>query len=677
MDRTQYFEDDQRQRRLDAKRATIKDWVDQGSRAVADGDWLQVGLILRDVLLPELGASRRDYPRYNHVLQGTDETWTPDALQTVSKHIDRYLTAAQQGTLTRRQTQRLIDAFESAVSIAAVDGLIDSTLVSEVPAWEYEHQVGVRHYSPTSAADKEPQLIDPDPDAELKATLVTGGQGSGKSTFVETLVEDRIARGHVVVDLLDFVKSENAMYDIEQRQTVLNDIREDMGLDLGFEDHNPPSVEVYAPLTDGLATSKVPFNTETEEYVLKPFTIPASELTYRQLVMLLPHSTRTQENYLKSAHQKLSQTGEDWTLRDIARVVRNETNAGETVADRIERALQTAQETGYIRDQDDDHTLNWSEVASDPSTIASFTIHMVRESADQKVIASYLLDSLYEYRKGLIQQRKLQESDTLTVVMRELHKIVPRSKSEQDSVATIESYMIDTMSDLLALTRHVDMEIIADTQKFKQQLSSDVSGMFHRVFAFSGQKPDVREVFKTRVDDTGPAETVAQFEPGECAMVSGAGYVMPISTAPPRSHHLDTGGDGDGLSARVAFLDHEEFVDAPWSSTVPPHLAFSDQPNNPAEIFCERWLTTVKDRQQHEFKQEITDAYNAWATANDYETMSHQAVHTTVKNYFDTIEDARLTHPEKGKATPAIRKLKLTYTAPDEPDEGGDMGYVT
>ncbi len=677
MDRTQYFEDDQRQRRLDAKRTTIKEWVDQGSRAMADDDWLQVGLILQDVLLPELEVSRRDYPRYNHALKGTDETWAPDALQTVAKHCNRYLSAAQRGSLTRRQAERLADAFESAVSVAAVEGLIDSTLVSEVPAWEYEHQVGVRHYSPTSSAQREPQLIDPDPDAELKATLVTGGQGSGKSTFVETLVEDRMARGHVVVDLLDFVKSENAMYDIEQRQDVLNEIREEMALEVGFEDHDPPSVEVYAPLTDGLASSKVPFDTETESYVVKPFTIPASELTYRQLVMLLPHSTRTQENYLKSAHQKLSQTGEDWTLRDIARVVRNETNAGETVADRIERALQTAQETGYIRDQDDDHTLDWSEVASDPSTIASFTIHMVRESADQKVIASYLLDSLYEYRKGLIQQRKLQESDTLTVVMRELHKIVPRSKSEQDSVATIESYMIDTMSDLLALTRHVDMEVIADTQKFKQQLSSDVSGMFHRVFAFSGQKPDVREVFKTRVDDTGPAETVAQFEPGECAMVSGAGYVMPISTAPPRSHHLDTGGDGDGLSARVAFLDREEFVDAPWSSTVPPHLAFSDQPNNPAEIFCERWLTTVNDRQQHEFKQEITDAYNAWAVENDYETMSHQAVHRTVKNYFDAIEDARLTHPEKGSATPAIRKLKLTYTPPDEPDEGGEMGYVT
>ncbi len=288
---------------------------------------------------------------------------------------------------------------------------------------------------------------------------------------------------------------------------------------------------------------------------------------------------------------------------------------------------------------------------------------MVRESADQKVIASYLLDSLYEYRKGLIQQRKLQESKTLTVVMRELHKIVPRSKSEQDSVATIESYMIDTMSDLLALTRHVDMEIIADTQKFKQQLSSDVSGMFHRVFAFSGQKPDVREVFKTRVDDTEPAETVAQFEPGECAMVSGAGYVMPISTAPPRSHHLDTGGDGDGLSARVAFLDHEEFADAPWSSTVPAHLAFRDETNNPAEKFAQRWLTVVNDREQYEFKFEVTEAYNAWAKENDYETMSHQAIHRTIKNYFDTIgdsTDATITHPEKGRKK-AHRCLKLSY----------------
>lgn len=663
MERIEYFENEQRQRRLNAKRQTVKEWVDEGSRAIADEDWLRVALITRDVLLPEIDVSMQDIPRYGAELRGTDEPWHPDALGLVIQKADAFVTAARADRLRRRRRRELHRGYQSAVSAAAVDGLIDSTLVSTVPAWEYEHQVGERHYSPTSAAEKEPQLIDPDPDAEVKATLVTGGQGSGKSTFVETLVEDRMARGRVIVDLLDFVKSENSMYDIEQRQEKLNEIRDEMGLDVGFEDHDPPDVEIHAPLTDGLASSKVPYDTDADDHVVKPFTIPASELTYRQLVMLLPHSTRTQENYLKSAHQKLSQTGEDWTFRDIARVVRNETNAGETVSDRIERALQTAQETGYIRDKDDEHRLDWDEIVADPGTIASFTIHMVREEADKKVIASYLLDSLYEWRNSLIRERRLHKADTVTVVMRELHKVVPRSTSEQDSVATIESYMIDTMADLIALTRHVDMELICDTQKFKQQLDDEISGMFHRVFAFSGQKPDIREVFKTRVDDTGPAEKVAQFPPGQCAMVSGAGYVMPISTAPPRCHHLDTGQDGDGLTARTVFLEREELVDAPWSSDVPPHLAFSDEPNNPAEIFCERWLTTVSDREQAEFKCDVTEAYNAWAKDNDYDTMSHQAVHRTVKNYFDTLgesTDAELTHPEKGRKA-AHRCLQMSY----------------
>ncbi len=342
MDRTEYYQQDQQQRRLNAKRQSVKEWVDQGSRAVADGDWLQVALITRDALLPEIELERSDIPQYTAALRGEDEPWHPDALAAVSRNADTFVAAAQQGALNRQRIQRLHRGYESAVSAAAVDGLIESSLVSKVPAWELEHQVGVRHYSPTSAAQQEAQLIDPDPDAEVKATLVTGGQGSGKSTFVETLIEDRMERGRVIIDLLDFVKSENAMYDIEQRQEKLNEIREEMDLDVGFEDHDPPALEIYAPLTDGLADSKVPFDTESEEHVVKPFTIPASELTYRQLVMLLPHSTRTQENYLKSAHQKLSQTGEDWTLRDLARVIRNETNAGEVVADRIERALQTA-----------------------------------------------------------------------------------------------------------------------------------------------------------------------------------------------------------------------------------------------------------------------------------------------------------------------------------------------
>jgi len=680
MDRIQYFEGEQRQRRLDEKRQAVQDLADQGSRALADGDWLQVALLIRDGLLPELDVQVSDLPRYKGALADTDREWSPNALRQFSKHEDGFVEAARQGDVTRQRAAMLASAFNTAVSAAAVDGLVDADLVMEVPATEYEHQVGVRHYSPTSAGRRAPQLIDAGPNADLKATLVTGGQGSGKSTFVETLVEDRMDRGHVIVDLLDFFKSENAMYDIEQRQEILNGIRDDMGLDVGFDNHDPPSVRVYAPLTHGLAASKVPFDSETEEHVVRPFTIPASELTYRQLVMLLPHTTRTQENYLKSAHQKLSKRDEDWTLRDVAAVVRNETNAGETVADRIERGLQTAQEKGYIRDDRCEHTLDWDEVMQHPETVASFTVHLLEESADQKVIASYLLDSLHEERKRLIREKKLQDYPTLSVVMRELHKIAPRQKSEQDSESTIESYMIDTMSDLLALMRHVDMEIIADTQKFKQQLSPSVSGLFHRVFAFSGQKPNIREVFKTRIDDTGPASTVAGFEPGECAMVSGDGYVMPISTAPPRSHHLDTGGDGDGLSARVAYLDHEVFEAAPWSSTVPPHLAFEETTSNPAVKFAKRCLATVDDREQYEFKHEITEVYEAWAAENGEDNMSHRAIHQAIKNHFDCLgdnTDAQMTHEKRGRGTAAHRKLKLTYTPAVDPNEGGTHGYVT
>lgn len=554
----------------------------------------------------------------SEVLDRSPLEWSPDVLL-------EYLRGTQLGegeSVSQAWKRNLAD---SMTTVAVARGELDAAIQTEQPALEYETRVGTRFVRPTSDAGGELGLIETGEDADLKATLLTGSQGSGKSSAVGTLVEDRIEKGHAVIDLVDFFKSENAVYDVEDDlESAMQDYRVEHGLERGFsDDYEPPDVTVLAPLTHTLSNVDVPFREVEDgedEPVVTAFTIPASELTFRQLVMLLPHTTKTQQGYIKSAHHYLTQDDADWSLAELSNVVREKTNAGDKVADRIERSLRTAQSKSFIRDEQCPHVLDWESIMQRERHVAAFTVHMIREKSDKLAVLSYLIDKLHDVRKDLLMNHELDDSDSyppLSVVMRELHTVAPRSKSEQDSESTIEGYMIDSLSELLALMRHAKMEVIADTQKFHQQLSADVSGLFHRVFCFSGQKPDVRTVFRTRIDDTDPAERVAQYDTGVCAVVNSDGYKLPIKMAPPRFHHLDASRDGSGLTYRANELEDEYLAESPWPAEVPPRLRFEGK-FDPREAFYTRFVRETGDPDDRVLKDRIAALARSWFDAEDY-----------------------------------------------------------
>jgi hypothetical protein len=303
---------------------------------------------------------------------------------------------------------------ESLVAVAAVESLLPSQLQDTQPVLGYQMQLGERYVRADSRATGTLTLRDPDD--QLKSILCAGGKGSGKTAAVEALALDSYANGHKVVDLVDFFKAENVTYDIPQQDNGegLIDTREEMGLPTGFDDlraglawldgepdpdfTTSPEIEILIPLSPGLEKMRVPA-AGGEHAVVKPFTIPASELTYRQLVMLLHHTTEARENELRSAHQALRDTGKDWTLADVAAAVKRSSNASERLADDIETSLRTAQEKAFIRDQDCPHALDWTDVMSDEDTITAFSVHPLQETADNLVVLSYLIDSLFEARK--------------------------------------------------------------------------------------------------------------------------------------------------------------------------------------------------------------------------------------------------------------------------------------
>lgn len=676
--------DQQEKKSRDRTRVFVDRALERGHEALAVGDWQTLAEICDD-LYNVLSLREATLDNYDETAREMDLPWSYNAvacwIRVRTPGLEPPGVASRAHRVSRRYGNVkgfLRHLFLSLESATVVESHVTGEFEDVQPAYGFESQLGERYLRPESSAGGDLTLRDKAD--ELKSILCAGGKGSGKSTAVEALALDSYAAGHKVVDLVDFFKAENVAYDIPQQQNGegLISSREEMGLRTGYDDTElgfcwlfgeepdeellkSPDLEILVPMTPGLGEMDIPTIPHVENTTVRPFTIPAADLTYRQLVMLLHHTTTARESALRSAHQYLRDTGMDWTLADVAEAVRTKSTAKESLADDVETSLRTAQSKGFIRDHDCEHSLNWGEIMSDPDTITAFSVHTVKEQSDRLVVLSYLIDSLYEARRELLLNNLLHEFPPLTTVMREMHEVAPRSKSEQDSESTIESYMIDTLERLFALTRHANMEIVADTQKFHRQLSPNISGLFDHILAFEGFVPDVKQIFRTRVDDTSPVERVAQFsEPGRCAFISEEGYKMPIQMAPGRSHHLEAGSDGSGLGFRARVDDTpERMIPAPWDCDIPGRLRFDGGPSTPLEVFFEQFIRKTGREDDYAVKEYITEAYNQWAEANGYEQRDHKKVNTRVKDHFDLSSETDAYLTVDGKRRYAHRTILL------------------
>lgn len=654
--------------------------IERGHEAASKGDLRELASVIDDALVPLLGLEPFDVVGYDDRCSALGEPFNAEAVRWV-------LEESADGLVDAGAVDALRSVFRSLESAAIADGYLQGTVETEQPVTGIETQLGIRHLRATSRSGGELSINEADD--EIGTILFAGGKGAGKSTALGTLVEDRIKHGHKVLDVLDFHKAENATYDVESRDEELQEIREDMGLPVGFDGgdgYEPPDLEVLAPLTEDLERARIPFRVDEDgepvEAVLRPFTIPASELSYSALCMVLPHITKTHMNYLSSAYQMLDSSGRDWTLEDMAETVRHATNASATVADKIERSLRTTQSKSFIRDRQCDHRLDWREIMADNDTVTAFTVHLCSETLDKKTVLSYLIDKIADVRDELLIEQTLSTYPTLTCVFREFHKAAPNSLSSQEPVKELERYMIDSVSDIFAMARHQSIEVVADTQQFRQQLSNDVSGLFDEIYAFQGQKPDVRKIFQTRIgsEASDVAERVSQYETGVCAHVSKDGYKLPISFAPPRFHHLDAKRDGSGLGFRCRELEDEELRPAPWDADVPERLDFdlvADQ-DDPVDNFLQTKLKRTGDADDVVFTSTITEIYLEWCDAEDVEPIgntessTHNKLHGRLKDVYEVDGDevdCMPVHPESGMQKPARRGFKLDYRSLTEAEK--------
>ena len=653
LDDSSHFEQQQKtqeRQERNLQRAILEAAFNQANDELYDQNYEAVCAILNEYILDELPITRWNVWVYDEQLADADDDFAYELVKPLMRH------EADTDRFNGEDLERIL---QSLTLVAAAEGGLPRSLPENQAVVEYQHQIGIRHLSGAYSAD--PVLEAIENDGDNKATLFAGSTGSGKSASLRTVVEDRDANGHKIVDLVELNKAENATYDISA-QNELRDTRAEMGFDVGFAEYERPEIEVLIPMTTDLADSRIPCDADSGESVVRPFTVPASELSYRQIVMLMPKTTDVWEQAILSAHQKLDNRGGDWTLEDLVDEVHRDPQTTDRVSRRIEGALRSVQNKGFIRDAKCPHTLDWREIMADSETITSFTVFQMRSKLDQLLVASYLIDSLARERFQLQVEGRLEEFPTLTAIMREMHYIAPRSKSENDSQRSVESIMIENLQEFFSMMRHRSAEILADTQQFHQQLDPGVSEKFDRFYCFGGHKPDVKQIFNTKASPDGsPEDRVARYNNGKCALVSSkVGYKMPIQFAPPRAHHLDAKTEGDGFSFRTQAEElNEEMREIPWDVSLPDRLGFDTDGADPVEQFAEVAIVVTNDHTDYAFKDELTAAYNKWAEAEGAPVFNNKQFHRRLKSLLDLNDETDAQIQRNGKRTGAHRTIEL------------------
>lgn len=613
-----HFKQQQKKRDKEVRKQVVRETIEECSRALTRSDeryYLFVAHRCETVLVPILIGDHRSRHIFHHLdkeLAGQPGWHFRAALKAFNENL---VEGAKELFEYRKLPPRTFEsgmhlveeAFESLVTIAEWRGYIQSDMTDEAAVKGHKLTVG-RILEPWERDS--PDLIHAvDPQGHPPVSVIQGLPGFGKSTAIETEVEDRYASGKKIIDVVDLTELENGLYDVPQGQDNLRDIRGDFGLPVDFtetDEYPRPRMEVLCPLTPGLAEADVPFHTDTDETVVRPFTIPAAEIPRKALNMMLSHLTDVQQTYLDRAYQSVSQQ-DDWSLHDLSDAVLA-TDAQDGVKRRIYNTLASLQELGFIRTKECEYALDWEEIFRDAGTITVFTQSTVEDGAHKFMVLSYLIHSLYHERQ------QYHNLPPLAAVFRELHHVAPndRTSRQDDREREIQRGMVAAFQELCSMHRHENVEVLADTQQVMGQINKRAREHVERVVTFRSQMGTLKPLFKDMVGLDGDRfehmKTIARdFDTGQAAIIGYTGtsrsLEMPVEFAPPMSHHLDaTSPYDDGWIARVRILQErddlsdEELRPAPWDATLPEELEFEPlsvkegRDKGPVERFADECL---------------------------------------------------------------------------------------
>lgn len=661
----QHAQEDQRQRDRRELRDHIKTTIERCSRAWARGGrqreaW--VATTLRDELLPALDRyADRSWMDYDDLLRGHDY-WDGVAFTDFIEHADalvRALTVAADGPSGHRARgldvgrpkARLTTkkALEAVNAIAEEENIVQRDFAGRVDAVGLTGTIklGEQLRDETMDAFGDPVRVITEESGAVK-TLFTGGTGQGKSLSLEREAEDlylqnfREGRDIKVIDIVGTGDGENWFYDVPQNDQELQTARDEMGLPATFEstDYTDRRVRILHPLTPGLSRENLPYDEARGEFIVEPFAVPASQIRKPLLIsMLTAKLTPQQEAIVRDAYDEVNRGGRDWALRDLADEVRSRDELPPDKKKPVVRTLRQLQNQGFIRTQEDAHTIDWQEVFTSTEEVTIFSQAFVdSDQGSGDVIAKllsigYVVDSLVKKRESMRRVPKC------ALLMRELWTVAPHNRRQKfdQRAAQLQEAIGHMLSELFRVNRRRGVHILADTQQ-PSDLLKPVREMFNRYVIFRTNRDTVKDIFDWTANDQwrsfyhtltprpGTASIVGMVEPALDEDNRNIEFVGPVEYAPPGHHHFDEDHDFAGWYSRVEYLDDEELrrpadVDGvDWPDEVPTKLEITfdavaedsapDPVTNPVGAFADECLTYQRDTGTP--KERVKVAFNEW-----------------------------------------------------------------
>jgi len=654
----EYSRGEQAKRERWTREDRIEDRIKRCSRALEHGrrdHYRYVAAKLHEEVVPDLRAvCSKPLLEYDDDLAGR-EGWHYLALQ-------RYLRAPStftqqfEGTPQARsnslsvlgdgyisETQQAQDtiahALASVVAIAEHEDIVMDEYAGVVEATGFGHtQVG--EYLKDEEMDLgNPVRIISEASGAVK-TLFTGGTGQGKSAALETEAESyylqnfKEGKDIKLIDIIGTGDGENWLYDIPQSDKSLQQVRKDMGLAETYEemDHDP-EIEVLVPLTPGLTEEELPYDTESEEFVVRPFTVPAAEIRKPLLVsMITAKLTPQQESIVRDAYDEVDRSQDDWALKDLANEIDSRDELDASKKKPVVRTLRQLQDQGFIRTKECDYTLNWREIFTSTEKITVFSQAFVDETIAQLIGIGYVVHTIAEKREDM---RRIPKC---ALLMRELWTIAPHNQRQEfdQRAAQLQEAAGHMLAKLFRVNRRRGVHILADTQQPSDLLKS-VREMFNRYVVFATNRDTVQDIFdwvaaenyrsfySTLNQKPGHASVVGMVEPAvEERHIS---YVGPVRYSAPAHHHFDEDRDFTGWDTRAKHLE-DEVLRRPadvdhvyWPDEVPTRLMIdigredkSDTPDpvtEPVPAFANECLRY--DSGSAVRRDFVYAAFNAWA----------------------------------------------------------------
>lgn len=662
-----------------AKQETIREGVRACHKHFARGEYADAAEVLRDCMMKPLGVSPRNVGQIVH--QVVNSEFDADLRSTVEfvEHPDAYVdffhrketsvtdpaveaSYRADGYEVPEETARLVveNAFVTLENASKVGGILPTEMTNHAEVTVLDQPIGVVYNR--FEYDLPPEVHTVEKSGEPGAIAIQGEPGSGKSNASGTLAEACYLGGEKVIDVLDWQEFENVTYDVPQNQENMRKIRDKLEYatewdDIDFDDPSvkadgPPEVEILCPLTPKLCDSKVPYDTVSDQYRVRPFVIPTSSIEKRVLKAMMSHTTDVQSSVLERAFQKTNREFDDWSVGDLASVILKMGEVDDGVKRRLTTILQTLENSGFLSTHDDPYAIDWERIFRDQSTITCFSVALIDDPAEKLMVMSYIVNSLLQVRQ------ELEDYPPLATVFRELHLITKAKGWNDPRESQVGQAIIDEFDKFSTLHRHVDCRIIADSQQFERQIVTDVRENFDKGFTFTS-KYDQAKSFTTQygggIDRKYVQKIVYQLSTGECCYlgesnVEERAFHMPIQMSPRLSHAIDSDMDDNGFQCRVDYLDHEELRPAPWSLDSRSEVdearrtgeTAAPKRDRPVAKFVHEHVDT-RDEDYRLTTEKFRDAYAAYAAKRGYPTHNMGRDKTTIGRrlgaYLDKDED--------------------------------------